>query len=193
MLGNKTLRLFGWKIQGALPDEKKFVLIAAPHTSNWDFPIMLAATFFYQVRLRWLGKESLFRGPGIIFKCLGGIPVNRSGSNSMVIQLSKIFNETHEMVLAVPPEGTRRKTLQWKSGFYYISLEARVPIVFGFVDYRTKTTGLGPSILPTGNIESDMGLIREFYKDIEPKYPEKKGEIQIISKNSQNKKKDSAS
>lgn len=157
-----------------MPDIPKFVMIAAPHTSNWDFPIGLAIMFAFKVKLHWLGKESLFRRPfGMLFKWLGGIPINRSKSHDVVAQTIHVFGKNMKMIMVVAPEGTRKKGKYWKSGFYYIARGANVPIVMGFIDYVRKVGGFGPTLIPSGDIESDMGKIREFYDTIIGKMPEK--------------------
>ncbi len=175
------LKVLGWQVVGEIPQTKKFVLIAAPHTSNWDLLVLLAVAQVFQIRLRWLGKKSLFKGIwGNFMKGLGGIPVDRSARQNMVQQAAVVFQQEEILVLAIPPEGTRRKVDRWKSGFYYIALTAQVPIVCGFIDYRRKISGTGPTVHPTGNTEADMKVIREFYQDITPLYPEKTGDIRIL-------------
>lgn len=167
------LKIFGWKRSGRVPDIPKFVMIAAPHTSNWDFPIGLAIMLAYKIKLHWMGKESLFRWPlGILFKWLGGIPVDRSISSDVVVQTIRAFKEKAKMIMVVAPEGTRKKGKYWKSGFYYIARGANVPIVMGFIDYVKKVGGFGPTLFLSGNIESDMEKIREFYDNIRGKIPE---------------------
>lgn len=168
------LRIFGWRREGLLPDIPKFVMIAAPHTSNWDFPIALAVMFAYKMNLNWLGKESLFRWPfGGFFKWLGGIPINRSKPGDVVAQSIKAFKDKVKMVMVIAPEGTRKKTRYWKTGFYHIANGANIPIVMGFLDYVKKVGGIGPSFMPTGNIDIDMKSIQEFYANITGKFPEK--------------------
>lgn len=177
------LKLFGWRLEGQMPETKKFVLIAAPHTSNWDLPVMLCVAFALNAKIFWMGKHTLFRWPpGVFFKWLGGIPINRSAKHDVVSQSVELFRDNEEMILAVPPEGTRGKATYWKTGFYYIASGAEVPILMGFIDYRRKTTGLGPLLIPTGNLESDMELIRAFYANITGKYPDKSGVITVAPK-----------
>jgi len=169
-----VLKIFGWRRSGRLPEIPKYVMIAAPHTSNWDFPITLAIVFAFKMRLNWLGKEAIFRWPfGTFFKWLGGIPVNRSKSGDVVAQTIQAFKEKAIMVMMLAPEGTRKKVKYWKTGFYHIANGANVPIVLGFLDYVRKVGGIGPSLIPTGNIESDMAKIRAFYDTISGKSPDK--------------------
>jgi 1-acyl-sn-glycerol-3-phosphate acyltransferase len=174
------LRIFGWRREGRLPDIPKFVMIAAPHTSNWDFPIALAVMFAYKMNLNWLGKESLFRWPfGGFFRWLGGVPINRSKQGDVVAQSIKAFKDRVKMVMVIAPEGTREKTRYWKTGFYHIANGANIPVVMGFLDYVRKVGGIGPSFMPTGNIDIDMRSIQEFYANITGKFPEKSVNVMI--------------
>ena len=160
------LRLAGWRIEGTLPPEAKIcVLIAAPHTSNWDLPYTLMVAFALRLNIYWMGKQSIFSPPfRQLMMWLGGIPVDRSQSNNLVAISAQALKEAHSPVqLVVPPEGTRSKSRYWKTGFYYIALSAQVPIVMAFMDYPNKRSGLGPLIVPTGNIEQDMAEIKAFY------------------------------
>ena len=172
-LGRLWLWLFGWQIHGEAASHRKFVLIAAPHTSNWDFPFMLATAYVMRVRISWFGKHTLFIPPwGWLLRRLGGIPVDRRASHSLVSQMAEKFQESDELVLAVPPEGTRSKVRLWKSGFYHIASESRVPIGLGYLDYARKRCGLGMFVMPSGNVDDDMNKIREFYRDIRGKFPD---------------------
>jgi len=168
-LSRVVLRLQGWQVQGSLPAEAaKSVLIAAPHTSNWDLPYTLMVAFSLRLRIYWMGKASLFRGPfGPVMRWLGGIPVDRSKSNNLVAAAAAaIVAAEGPLQLVVPPEGTRGKTRHWKTGFYFIALEARVPIVLAYMDYARKVSGLGPVFVPTGDVEKDMLEIKAFYAGI---------------------------
>ncbi len=167
------MRLFGWRMEGCKPDLDKFVLIAAPHTSNWDVPVMLAMAFAFRAELFWIGKESLFRGPfKALLRWLGGIPINRSGSQNLVAKTAALFDQQEKLILAIAPEGTRKKARSWKTGFYYIAHTAGVPIVMGFIDFRRKVAGVGPTFMPTGNIEADMQKLQAFYANIAGKHQE---------------------
>lgn len=162
-----ALRLGGWQLKGELPPANKFVMIAAPHTSNWDLPVMLAVAFAFGVRLAWLGKHTLFRGPfGYFFRWLGGLPVDRSAAHDVVAQSIALFQQRDQLMLAVAPEGTRKKVRYWKTGFYHIASGAGVPIVTGFIDYRRKETGVGPTLQPTGQLAADLQIIQAFYAGI---------------------------
>lgn len=168
------LRIVGWRMEGQFPDIPKFVMIAAPHTSNWDVPLLLFLAFFFQTKLYFMLKDATFRWPfGGFFKWLGAIPIDRTKSSGMVEQSIQAFRENQELVMVVPPSGTRSKVLYWKTGFYHIARGANVPIVCGFLDYRRKVGGVGPMVTPTGDIEADMQTIRAFYATITGKHPEK--------------------
>lgn len=168
-MSRTVLRLQGWQVQGSLPPEAaKAVLIAAPHTSNWDLPYTLMVAFCLHLRVYWMGKASLFRGPfGPVMRWLGGIPVDRSKNNNLVAAAAAaIVGAEGPLQLVVPPEGTRGKVRHWKTGFYFIALEARVPIVLAYMDYARKVSGLGPVFIPSGDVEKDMLEIKRFYAGI---------------------------
>ncbi len=174
------LKIFRWRLRGELPSRHRFVLIAAPHTSNWDLPIMLCAALLFRMKLYWMGKDAIFRPPfaGIV-RWLGGIPIDRSASNNLVAQSVALFGAQENLVVVVPPEGTRQKVRHWKTGFYYIALGAQVPIVMGFLDYKHKLAGFGPTVIPTGDIEADMQAIRAFYAGITGKHPDASGTADV--------------
>lgn len=164
----------GWKTAGQVPDLKKYVAIAAPHTCNMDFIYGICTRFIFGIKLQYLGKKELFRFPfGFIFRALGGIPVERSSSHNLVAQVVKEFNRHERFILAMSPEGTRSYAPEWKKGFYYIAQGAGVPIVMCYLDFEKKTAGIGPVFYPTGNIEKDIEEIKNFYRGIKGKYPEK--------------------
>ena len=166
------LGLFGWRVEGTLPDTEKFVLAVAPHTSNWDGWVMIVTGFAFSVRLLWLGKRELFVGPaGWVLTQLGGIPLDRDAPADAVREATRALAGPGRLALAIPPEGTRRRVPHWKMGFYVIARHARVPIVLGFADYRRRVAGVGPTIYPTGNVTADMALIRTFYDSVTAKYP----------------------
>ena len=168
------LRLTGWKVVGELPaNAAKSVLIAAPHTSNWDLPYTLMVCFALRLNVYWMGKSSLFKPPfrGLMM-WLGGIPVDRSQSNNLVQDSSNAIKQASgPLQLIVPPEGTRSKTRYWKTGFYYIALGAQVPIVMAYMDYERKRSGLGPVFVPTGDLEADMASIKAFYAPFKGRNP----------------------
>lgn len=173
VLGHLWLRLRGWRVVGPAPSFPKFVFIAAPHTSNWDVPFMLAAAGAMGLRISWLGKDSLFRFPlGTLARAAGAIPVDRSRRNDLVRQVASLFESRQGLILAISPEGTRDHVEHWKSGFYQIALQANVPIGLGYLDYRTRTCGFRGSLLPTGEVRADMDKIREAYRGITGLYGE---------------------
>ena len=166
------LKLAGWKVEGALPPEaRKCVLIAAPHTSNWDLPYTLMVSFVLRMDVYWMGKQSIFKPPfSNIMQWLGGIAVNREQSNNLVAASAQAIVKADGMVqLIVPPEGTRSKATYWKTGFYYIALGAKVPIVMAYMDYAQKRAGLGPLFYPSGDIDKDMVEIKAFYAQFKGK------------------------
>jgi 1-acyl-sn-glycerol-3-phosphate acyltransferase len=161
------LWLFIWRWKAVTPPAElpdKFVMIAAPHTSNWDFPLTLALAKVSHIEVSWLGKRSLFRGPmGPIMRWLGGVSVDRSAPGGMVAALVADFAAKDKLALIVPAEGTRSHAPYWKSGFYRIALEANVPVLCGFVDSTTRTGGFGPVLQLTGDVGADMDVIRAYY------------------------------
>lgn len=168
-------RRSGWTVEGAAPEPRKFVVIAAPHTSNWDFVHFIGATDGLNLDLSFMGKKELFRWPfARMMKDMGGIPVDRSVSGqNYVQQMIDEFGKRAEFMLTVAPEGTRGKVRQWKTGFYHIALGANVPMVLGMMDYARKVVGLGPAIWPTGDYEKDMQEIVRYYSQTTPKYPDR--------------------
>ena len=174
------LWITGWEIEGERPRAKKLVLIAAPHTSNWDLAYLLALAARYRIKPYWMGKHTLFRPPfGWLLRRLGGIPIRRHLRENVVEQMTRAFAERDELCLTVPPEGTRGRAPHWKSGFYHIARGARVPIVLGYLDYARKRGGFGPELHPTGDLAADMDRIRAFYADKVGKYPDCFGEIRL--------------
>lgn len=170
----------GWKpvVEQTLPP--KCVLIAAPHTSNWDAFHLITLAISIDVDINWVTKDTLFRPPlGWLIESLGAIPVNRRERTNMVDQMAQMFADNERLVLVVPAEGTRDRADYWKSGFYHIAQKANVPIVLGFLDYGKKVGGFGPVIEPGGNLIDDMAIIREFYADIEAKFPEQFGPVRL--------------
>ncbi len=177
---NTILKLSGWQIDIVLPQQKKYILIAAPHTSNWDFPLALLCFWTLDLKIHWVAKIQMFRGPlHYLFTALGGIPVDRKASADFINQVVDKFYHADEMTLAIAPEGTRSKTTYWKSGFYRIALAAKVPICFGYVDYASKTLGFKQMLYPSGEIKSDMKTIAGFYQNIQGKRPQNQGVVQV--------------
>lgn len=169
------LKLIGWKIGSRLdPSIKKCVLVAAPHTSNFDYPIALATLIACGFRVRFLAKDSLFKFPlGILMRASGGIPVDRSKHSNMVDAMIHMFKESNELILMIPVEGTRSYVKEWKSGFYHTAMGANVPIVMGYLDYGKKVAGFGDLFYPTGDYQKDLLAIQNFYRKFTAKHPEK--------------------
>jgi 1-acyl-sn-glycerol-3-phosphate acyltransferase len=177
-LARRILKWFGWELAGRFPDLPKYVLVGAPHTSNWDFPLAMLLMYGGGVRFNWIGKESLFRGPmSGFFRGLGGIPVRRERNSNFVAQIVEAFDHSNHLIIAIAPEGTRSLAKRWKTGFYYMALGAQVPLVLGFVDYRRRQVGVGPVVYPSEDIEATFAELRLFYADKTGKYPHKQGEI----------------
>lgn len=164
--------LAGWKIKGDVPrDIKKYVIIAAPHSSNWDFMLGLAVRSIMRFKSNFVGKKELFYKPyGWLFRKLGGYPVDRSKSVHYVDQVAAIFKKEKEFVIALAPEGTRSKVTRWKTGFYHIAVKAEVPIVMAGLDYANKTVIFREPFYPTGDFNKDAKVISEFYKNIKGKF-----------------------
>jgi len=162
-----VIRMLGWKYEGKKPAIKKYVMIAAPHTSNWDALYAVLISFSLGLEIHWLGKNTLFKWPfGWLIKWCGGIPVYRSRSNNLISETVNNFNNNENLVLLITPEGTRQKVNHWKTGFYHIALGAGVPVLLSYLDYGKKTGGLGPMFYPTGDIEIDLVSIKTFYQNI---------------------------
>lgn len=157
----------GWKINGDVPrDLKKYIIVVAPHTSNWDFLLGLAVRSILKFPSNYLGKKELFRPPfGWLFKKLGGYPVDRSGSHNLVDQVVDIYNKEDQFVIAIAPEGTRKKVTKWKTGFYHIAMKAKIPIVMAAFDYPSKTVFFNSPFYPSGIISEDVQVMEKFYKD----------------------------
>ena len=174
------LKQLGWTLHVDLPGVKKYVAIAAPHTSNWDFPLGILAAKAIDIKIHWLGKHSMFRWPyGWFFRLIGGTPIQRDGGKNYKQQLTELFNREESLVLALAPEGTRSKTDHWKTGFHSIARAADVPILMAYLDYGNKQLGIGGMFYPSDDIESDFNLIREYYKVRRGKNPEKESLIQV--------------
>ena len=167
-------RHHGWKAHGVVPSPRKFVLIAAPHTSNWDFLYFVGLTEELGIMPHFMAKKSLFHWPWKNFLLdMGGVTVDRTANRNYVQAMIDEFNVRKEFMLTIAPEGTRSTVRAWKTGFYYIAMGAKVPLVVGMMDYGTKTGGLGPAIWPTGNYAADMKKVAEVYASVTPKYPAK--------------------
>lgn len=170
-LGKFMLLLFGWRIEGTMPNRAKFIIVAAPHTSNWDFFFGIMAVFAIGFEAHWLGKDTLFTWPfGVLMHWLGGIPINRRVRLGAVDQAIALFTRHDRFIMGIAPEGTRKKVERWKTGFYHIAKGAGVPIVLAFFDYSRKVIGIGPVISPSDDMAADMKKIQAFYAGIAGKY-----------------------
>lgn len=177
------LNTLGWTILAELPDLKKYVVIAAPHTSNWDFPLGILAAKALRMEPHWMGKHSLFRWPyGWFFRAIGGTPVLRNRGQNYIQQMADLFDRSERLVLALAPEGTRSKTDHWKTGFHYIARAANVPIVMAYLDFGNKQVGISKPFIPSDDIASDLDKIRGFYADRRGKNPKKEGVIGVRKK-----------
>lgn len=180
-LGRSWYWLTGWDVIGEVPDAKKFVLIGAPHTSNWDFPYGICATFIFRLKTSWMGKDALFKFPlGVLMRSLGGIAIDRSSHHGVVGQTTEWLKNAEKLVVLIAVDGTRKKTDHWKSGFYWIALEARVPIVCAYLDYSHKRACIGLTFTPTGDVKTDMDRIRDFYDGIRGRKTEQETPVKLV-------------
>lgn len=174
LIGRVGLSLFGWKVVGPFPDVPKLLIIVAPHTSNWDFIVGFWAYLALDLHANWFGKHTIFLWPfGAIFRRFGGIPVHReSRAASQVVDIYvEAFHSSERMLLAIAPEGTRKRVTEWKSGFHRIALGAGVPIIPVAIDYRLSRVIVGAPYYPTGHWERDVVAIKALYAGVTPKYP----------------------
>ena len=179
-IATTVLKIMGWQISFSLPPRDKYVLIGAPHTSNWDFPLALLGMWACGLRFNWVGKHTLFKGPlGPIMRAIGGIPVDRLGSIGFLKKVIGIFASRDQFVMAIAPEGTRSLTKQWKEGFYRIALAAGVPIALAYIDYPRKRIGIDRMLEPSGDIDADFMILEEYYHDKTGKRPENQGPVRI--------------
>ena len=171
-VSGKILTLRSWRLPEPQPTPVKYVLIVAPHTSNWDFFLMIAVASTLGRQIRFMGKHQIFIGPlGSLLRWLGGVPVERSAQHNFVAQMANLFRCTDAMVLIIAPEGTRSKVADWKGGYYHIAAAAEVPIVAVALDYREKRISFSAVYFPTGDYAADQRQIQLFYHDITAKYP----------------------
>lgn len=172
-LSTLILKWTGWTIDGEYPaDLKQCVMIEAPHTSNWDFVWGRLCFYSIGVRIRFLIKKEAFFFPfGPILKAMGGVPVDREKKSNKVMEVAGLFRKYPDLILAITPEGTRKRNPHWKKGFYYIAQYAKVPIVLAYIDYQKRIGGLGPVFYPSGDYRADMEMIRNFYKDKTARFP----------------------
>lgn len=174
-LAKVLFKISGWKLKGNLtPENRRCVMIAAPHTSNWDFVYARAAFYLMDAPIKVTIKKEFMRFPiGGLLRYMGALPVDRSRNTKMVDAMVRIIRETKgDMCVMVTPEGTRKYQPRWRRGFYHVALGAGVPIVLGYLDYAKKEAGVGPTLYPSGNIEEDMAFIMDFYRTKTGRFPE---------------------
>ncbi len=163
------LRLLGWQCEGEvedIPNTPKCVIVAAPHNTGWDLPYTLLASFQLGLPAVFMMKDSLFAWPlGILWRFLGGVPINRRKSTSTVQQMVTAFSESEVLRVIIAPEGTRSRVKHWKLGFYWMAHGADVPIVLAYIDYRRKVVGIGAPWKPSGDVEMDFKHIQAFYEE----------------------------
>ena len=170
-LSRLVLRAAGWRTEGMTPEQisevPRYILIAAPHTSNWDFPVTLMVCFVLRLKVYWMAKSSLFAWPiGWLSRWLGGIAIDRSASNNTVQNTVAAFASRERLVVLVAPEGTRGKVTHWKSGFYHMAVGAGVPIALAYLDFKRKRGGIGRMFHPSGDMAADMAEIQQFYSGV---------------------------
>jgi 1-acyl-sn-glycerol-3-phosphate acyltransferase len=174
------LRLFGWQLIFVPPPSSKTVVVGYPHTSNWDFPVTMLWRFATGFPLSWVAKQEMFANPfGGLFRRWGGVPLDRKRPDGFIEQMVETFQQREVFHLAIAPEGTRRKTDHWKSGFYRLSLAAGVPIGLAYLDYGQKRAGIERWIMPSGDRAADLAAIAAFYADKCGLHPEKAGDIRF--------------
>ena len=177
-LAKLILKVGGWEIAGELPAAKRAVVIAAPHTSNWDGFWALVYKVAVQLDIHFFAKQSLFWFPlNVLLRALGGIPLDRKRAGSAVEQAIEMFRENDSYYFGLAPEGTRSRADHWKSGFYRIARGAEVPVVLGLLDYGKRRIGIGPTLELSGDWEKDLAFCREFYKDVQGRWPDKAGPV----------------
>ncbi len=178
-----VLKLFGWQLIDKAPTKRKYVLVGAHHTSNWDWAIGFLMMSGLGLKPRWIAKDSLFKGAaGPLMRWLGGIPVARGARTNFVGQIAEIYENSRELVIAIAPEGTRKYVDHWKTGFYHIARSAQVSVAMGFLDYKNKICGIGGHFFPSDDIHVDMEILREFYAGVVAKFPENQGLVQLSPK-----------
>lgn len=183
-ISRTVVKILGWKFQGDMPhDIDKLVMIGAPHTSNWDFFVMLSCAWHYGLQVKWLGKESLFSNFFMrnLCKLLGGVKVQRGHSEKAVDKIAETIRvNKNRICLVIAPEGTRSKKAGWRSGFYYIAKSAQIPIGLGFADYTKKIMGVGPILRDHTSIDDTMAAIKKFYENHKGKHPKLQSPVKIV-------------
>lgn len=164
-IGRVMLRLTGWRIVGEVPHEAKFVIVVAPHSSNWDFPVGVMAMFALDLHVHWFGKDTLFRWPvGPVLRRLGGRPVRRETSEGVVAEIAATVRASDQFILALAPEGTRKRVTAWRTGFYHIAEQAQIPIVPVWLDWRRREIGIGLPMRTSGDLAAEVATLQAFYR-----------------------------
>ncbi len=180
IISRLILKLLGWRLDEQLPAAKKYVLIAYPHTSNWDFILGMLAKWAMNMPLNWVAKQSMFWGPfRPLFIAMGGVPIDRAKTFGFIQKNIELFKSRDTFVLGLMPEGTRSKTDHLKSGFYYIADGVNVPIALAYLDYKNKKLGVGKVMQTSGNIKNDFSVIKEFYQNMVGYNPENQSQLVI--------------
>lgn len=172
-MSNAVLKAIGWHVVGKIPEGmKKYVVVVAPHTSNWDFPICFMTAFVLRLNARWIGKHTLFPRPFRSFMMwIGGIPVNRQVKGDTVVKTAQLFRESDDFAIGISPEGTRKPVANWHKGFWHIAKEADVPIIIVHIDYKSRECGIMGVFRSTDDVECDMDTIKALYSTCTPKHP----------------------
>lgn len=180
-LARLVMRLLGWKVVGSLPPYPKLVIVAYPHTSNWDGFYMILTAWNAQIRLQWMGKHTLFKPPfGWLIRQLGGVPIDRRSKHNVVEQAIQAFNRQEHMLLVVAPEATRKKAEGWRTGFYHIAMGAGVPLALAMMDYGTRQVHIHQVLHPSGDIEADVARMREYFAGAKGLHPENQSPARLI-------------
>lgn len=184
-LVHRLLTWRGWRFEGEIPDLPKMIIAGAPHTTNWDFILFLGALHHFDIKVRYLGKHTLFRWPfGLFFRAFGGIPVDRSRPGGIVAQVKEAFDEADDLILVVAPEGTRKRVEYWKSGFLKIAGGVGVPVLFAGIDFPNRTLTVSPPVSYHGDVGEFMGKARAFYEGKDGLKPMFKGPVRVREEDS---------
>jgi 1-acyl-sn-glycerol-3-phosphate acyltransferase len=179
-VGRSLMWLLGWSIEAEIPSARRFIVVGHPHTSTWDFPLFILMLWSINLPLRWIGKKSLFDSSfGRLFYALGGLPVDRSGGKNMVASVAELFQEHEDLALGIAPAGTRKYSPHWRSGFYHMALEAKVPLVLGSIDFKRRVVCILATVHLTGDVSADMDRIRGVYASVEGRNPERKVPVRL--------------
>jgi len=182
LVSRLILKLIGWELDERVPESQRYVMIAYPHTSNWDFILGMLAKWALGLPINWVAKHSMFWGPfKPMFIAMGGVPLDREKTTGFIQKNIKLFADREKFILGLMPEGTRSKTDRWKTGFYHIAHGANVPIVMAYLDYKNKVLGLGDVLIPSGDIHADFEIIKTFYEDKTGYRPEHQSDMRIVS------------